>query len=117
MTVEVAPHGSTTTTGISRTRSWPLGRGEPTHVTDLFSTRHFHMIVDDRRDVHISSEDGRLYVGYYPHGRYGAHNEGWKIVVTGTAHVQGYTITFGIATPATIVAAAVASVLDGDRTA
>ncbi len=74
-------------------------------------------MVDDRADVHINSTDGRLYLGWFPGGRPGARNEGWKLAVTGTAEIPGYDVSFDTETPAEIVAAAVAAVLAASRPA
>jgi hypothetical protein len=96
-------------------REWQLGPGEPTAVLDQFSAGDFHLVVDDRADVHVSSKDGRFYLGWFPLGRPGTDGEGWKIAVTGTARVRGYQISFGVETPADIVAATVARVLATSR--
>ncbi|MFJ5266776.1 DUF317 domain-containing protein [Streptomyces sp. NPDC088387] len=103
--------GFATTVEALRQREWQLGAGEPTLVTDQFSAEDFHLIVDDRADVHISSKDGRFYLGWFPNGRPGTDGEGWAIAVTGTAKVPGYHLSFNTETPADIVAAAVARVL------
>jgi hypothetical protein len=67
--------------------------------------------VDDRADVHISSKGGRFYLGWFPLSRPGTNGEGWKLAITGTAKVPGYSVLFGTETPAEIVAATVARVL------
>ncbi|MFI0711296.1 DUF317 domain-containing protein [Streptomyces inhibens] len=112
MTVDVAQPGFSTTDEALGLRSWQLGPGQPTQVTDQFPAEDFHLIVDDRADVHISSKDGRFYLGWFPTGRPGTDGVGWQIAVTGTAKVRGYDISFGVETPADIVAAAVARVLE-----
>ncbi|MFD3415011.1 DUF317 domain-containing protein [Streptomyces cyaneofuscatus] len=95
-----------------RLRAWQLGPGQPTLVTDQFSADDFHLIVDDRADVHVSSKDGRFYLGWFPNGRPGTNSEGWTIAVTGTTEeVPGYRMSFDTETPADIVAAAVSRVL------
>ncbi|MGW6458688.1 DUF317 domain-containing protein [Streptomyces sp. NPDC055078] len=115
MTADLAQPGFSTSVEALRRRSWRLGAGEPALVTDLFSDADFKLVVDDRADVHINSRDGRFYFGWFPHGRPGAHREGWKLAVSGTAHVSGYDVSFGTETPAEVVAAAVAAVLDISR--
>ncbi|GGT22145.1 DUF317 domain-containing protein [Streptomyces antibioticus] len=110
----VSPGFSTTIQAL-RLREWQLGPGEPTLVMDQFSAADFHVVVDDRADVHVSSKDGRFYLGWYPLGRPGTDGEGWKIAVTGTAKVPGYSIAFDTQTPADVVAAAVARVLETSR--
>jgi len=107
--------GFTTTTEALRLREWQLGSGQPTLVMDQFCADDFHLIVDDRADVHVSSKDGRFYLGWFPLGRPGTDSEGWKIAVTGTAKVPGYHLSFDTETPADIVAAAVARVLETSR--
>ncbi|WP_244452104.1 DUF317 domain-containing protein [Streptomyces seoulensis] len=107
--------GFSTTIEALRLREWQLGPGQPTLVTDLFSAEDFHLIVDDRADVHVSSKDGRFYLGWFPNGRPGPDREGWIIAVTGTARVPGYRMMFGTETPADIVVAAVARVLETSR--
>jgi hypothetical protein len=82
---------------------------------DQFNAEDFHLIVDDRADVHISSQDGRFYLGWFPQGRPGTPDEGWKLAITGTANVPGYGVSFDVGTPGDIVAAAVASVLATSR--
>jgi len=117
--VAVAPVGPgfSTTVEALRLREWQLGPGQPTLVMDQFSAEEFHLIVDDRADVHVSSKDGRFYLGWFPLGRPGTDGEGRKIAVTGTARVRGYQMSFDIETPADIVAAAVARVLEIPRRA
>ncbi|CAL2073714.1 conserved protein of unknown function [Streptomyces murinus] len=115
MTVAPAGPGFSTTVEALRLREWQLGRGQPARVMDHFSAEDFHLIVDDRADVHVSSKDGRFYLGWFPLGRPGTDGEGWKIAVTGTAKVRGYQVSFDIETPADIVAAAVAHVLETSR--
>ncbi|MEU3602648.1 DUF317 domain-containing protein [Streptomyces sp. NPDC006798] len=111
MTVDVSPPGFSTTVEALRLRSWQLGPGQPSIVTDQFSDADFKVVVDDRADVHINSRDGRFYLGWFPNGRPGADGEGWKLAVTGTARVPGYQVSFDTETPAQVVAAAVAAVL------
>ncbi|MFF1605596.1 DUF317 domain-containing protein [Streptomyces mirabilis] len=95
-----------------RLREWQLGPGQPTLVLEQFSAEEFNLIVDDRADVHFSSKDGRFYLGWFPLGRPGTDGQGWKIADTGTATVRGYHLSFDTETPADIVAAAVARVLE-----
>ncbi|MDX3832896.1 DUF317 domain-containing protein [Streptomyces europaeiscabiei] len=71
--------------------------------------------MDDRADVHVSSKDGRFYLGWFPLGRPGTDGEGWRIAVSGTAKLRGYYLSFDIETPADIVAAVVARVLETSR--
>lgn len=111
MTVDVARPGLSTTIDALRLRQWRLGPGQPALVTDQFGTEDFHLIVDDRADVHIGSKDGRFYLGWFPAGRPGSDDEGWRLSVTGTAKAPGYHVSFGTETPAEVVAAAVACVL------
>jgi len=104
-----------------RLHSWKLGAGQAMEVIDQFSEANFTHIVDDRADVHISSRDGRFYLGYFPNGRPGGAGEdwvtgeGWVIAVTGTANVPGYRIAFSTDTPAEIVVDAVARILSTSR--
>ncbi|MEU9068957.1 DUF317 domain-containing protein [Streptomyces sp. NPDC048306] len=117
MALDAAQPGFATTVAALRLRSWKLGAGQPMEVIDQFSDADFTHIVDDRADVHVSSRDGRFYLGYFPTGRPGGPDEdwvtgeGWVIAVTGTAQVPGYRIAFGTDTPAEIVAGVVASIL------
>ncbi|MFC9464415.1 DUF317 domain-containing protein [Streptomyces coelicoflavus] len=115
MTVAPVGPGFSTTVEALRLREWQLGPGQPTQVMDQFSTEDFHMVVDDRADVHVSSKDGCFYLGWFPLGRTGTDGEGWKIAVTGTATVRGYQASFDTETPADIVAAVVARVLETSR--
>lgn len=115
MTAAPVSPGFSTTIQALRLREWQLGPGQPTLVMDQFSADDFHVVVDDRADVHVSSKDGRFYLGWYPLGRPGTDGEGWKIAVTGTAKVPGYNISFHTQTPADVVAAAVARVLETSR--
>ncbi|MEI5100945.1 DUF317 domain-containing protein [Streptomyces sp. PmtG] len=115
MTVDASTPGFATAVEALRLRSWQLGAGQPTLVTDLFNAEFFHLVVDDRADVHISSKDGRFYLGYFPLGRPGTDGDGWVLAVTGTATVPGYRVTFDTETPAEIVAAAVQRVLATSR--
>ncbi|MCX2969430.1 MULTISPECIES: DUF317 domain-containing protein [Streptomyces] len=115
MTVAPVSPGFSTTVEALRLREWQLGPGQPALVLDQFTATDFNLVVDDRADVHVSSKDGRFYLGWFPHGRPGASGEGWKIAVTGTAKVRGYHVSFDTETPAEIVAAAVARVLETSR--
>ncbi|MEU0305312.1 DUF317 domain-containing protein [Streptomyces cyaneofuscatus] len=117
MALNAAQPGFATTVAALRLRSWKLGAGQPMEVIDQFSDADFTHIVDDRADVHVSSRDGRFYLGYFPNGRPSGADEGWVtgegwvIAVTGTAGVPGYRMAFGTDTPAEIVAAVVARIL------
>lgn len=115
MTAAPVSPGFSTTVEALRRREWRLGPGRPTLVMDQFSAEDFNLIVDDRADVHVSSKDGRFYLGWFPLGRLGTDGEGWKIAVTGTAKMRGYHLSFDTETPADIVAAAVARVLETSR--
>ncbi|MDX3402415.1 DUF317 domain-containing protein [Streptomyces violaceoruber] len=115
MTMAPVGPGFSTTIEALRLHEWQLGPGQPTLVLDQFSAEDFNLIVDDRADVHVSSKDGRFYLGWFPLGRPGTDGEGWKIAVTGTAMVPGYHLSFDTETPADIVAAAVARVLETSR--
>ncbi|PZH01402.1 hypothetical protein C1I97_22545 [Streptomyces sp. NTH33] len=115
MTAAPQGPGFSTTVEALRLRKWRLGPGQPTLVMDQFSPDDFHLVVDDRADVHVNSKDGSFYLGWFPSGRPGTEGEGWKIAVTGTAEVRGYQMSFDTETPADIVAAAVARVLETSR--
>ncbi|MEU6814023.1 DUF317 domain-containing protein [Streptomyces sp. NPDC046860] len=112
MSVAPAGPGFSTTIEALRLHEWQLGAGQPALVTNLFSAEDFHLVVDDRADVHVSSKDGRFYLGWFPLGRPGTEGVGWVVAVTGTASVPGYHLSFDTETPADIVAAAVARVLE-----
>ncbi|MGW2590348.1 DUF317 domain-containing protein [Streptomyces sp. NPDC001515] len=115
MTVAPVGPGFSTTSEALRLREWQLGPGQPTLVLDQFSAEDFHLVVDDRADVHVSSKDGRFYLGWFPLGRPGTDGEGWKIAVTGTAETPGFRVSFDTQTPADVVAAAVARVLESSN--
>ncbi|MCZ0997608.1 DUF317 domain-containing protein [Streptomyces mirabilis] len=115
MTLAPVSPGFSTSVEALRLREWPLGPGEPTLVMDQFTAEDFHLVVDDRADVHVNSADGRFYLGWFPHGRPGTDGEGWKIAVTGTAKTRGYSISFDVETPSVVVAAVVARVLETCR--
>lgn len=121
MALDASQPGFATTVAALRLRSWKLGAGQAMDVIDQFSHDDFTHIVDDRADVHISSRDGRFYLGYFPNGRPGGADEdwvsaeGWVIAVTGTAKVAGYRIAFGTDTPAEIVADVVTRILSASR--
>ncbi|MFE7114179.1 DUF317 domain-containing protein [Streptomyces sp. NPDC057654] len=115
MTAASVGPGFSTTVEAQRPCEWQLGPGQPTLVLDQFRAEDFNLVVDDRADVHVSSKDGCFYLGWFPLGRPGTDGEGWKIAVTGTAQVRGYHLSFDTETPADIVAAAVARVLETSR--
>lgn len=71
--------------------------------------------MDDRADVHFSSKDGRFCLGWFPNGLPCTNSEGWAIAVTRTIKAPGYLMSFDTETPADIVAAAVARVLETSR--
>ncbi|UZI28035.1 DUF317 domain-containing protein [Streptomyces sp. VB1] len=121
MALNAAQPGFATTVAALRLRSWKLGASQPMDVIDKFTDADFTHIVDDRADVHVSSRDGRFYLGFFPNGRPGGADEdwvtgeGWVIAVTGTAGVPGYRMAFGTDTPAEIVAAVVVRILATTR--
>ncbi|WP_329539234.1 DUF317 domain-containing protein [Streptomyces sp. NBC_01358] len=121
MALNAAQPGFATTVAALRLRFWRLSAGQPMEVIDQFTDADFTHIVDDRADVHVSSRDGRFYLGYFPDGRPGGADEdwvtgaGWVIAVTGTADVPGYRMAFGTDTPAEIVAAVVARIMATTR--
>lgn len=112
MTIAPVSPGFSADVEALRLHEWQLGPGQPALVMDQFSAEDFNLVVDDRADVHVNSKDGRFYLGWFPLGRPGSTAEGWKIAVTGTNKVHGYHISFGTETPADVVAAAVARVLE-----
>ncbi|MDL2075784.1 DUF317 domain-containing protein [Streptomyces sp. GXMU-J15] len=119
--MDASQPGFATTIENLRLRSWKLGAGQAMDVIGQFPQADFTHIVDDRADVHVSSRDGRFYLGYFPNGRPGGPDEdwvtgeGWVIAVTGTEKVPGYRIAFSTETPAMIVADAVARILASSR--
>ncbi|MEW1632666.1 DUF317 domain-containing protein [Streptomyces sp. NPDC093801] len=115
MTAAGSKHGFATTIEALRLRSWQVGPGQPSSVIDQFTAEDFNLIVDDRADLHISSKDGRFYLGWFPTGRPGTDGEGWKLAVTGPAEFPGYHVSFDVDTPAELVAATVAHVLATSR--
>ncbi|MGZ2362052.1 DUF317 domain-containing protein [Streptomyces sp. 372A] len=121
MALNAAQTGFATTVAALRLRSWKLGAGQPMEVLGQLKDADFTHVVDDRADVHVSSRDGRFYLGYFPNGRPGGADkdwvsgEGWVIAITGTANVPGYRMAFGTDTPAEIVAAAVAGIMATTR--
>ncbi|NEB88956.1 DUF317 domain-containing protein [Streptomyces anulatus] len=107
MAVAPAGPGFSATIEALRLREWQLGSGRPSLVTDQFPFDDFHLIVDDRADVHIRSKGGRFYLDRIPSGGPGTEGEGWTIAVTATAEASGYCMSFDTETPADIVAAVV----------
>ncbi|MFD5913439.1 DUF317 domain-containing protein [Streptomyces massasporeus] len=112
MTAVSSGPGFSATVEALRLREWLLGPGQATVVMDQFSADDFQLVVDDRADVHVNSKDGRFYLGWFPLGRPGTDGKGWKIAVTGTAKVCGYQMSFDTETPADVVAAVVARLLE-----
>ncbi|WP_338932735.1 DUF317 domain-containing protein [Streptomyces netropsis] len=117
MAIEKTTPGFRTTLAALRLREWQIGPGQATRVLDQFDAAEYHFVVDDRADVHVSSEDGRLYLGYFPQGRPGTDSEGWKIAVTGTAETPGWAASFAPDTPAELIAVFVAAVISTSRPA
>lgn len=64
--VTVAPMspGFSTIAKALKVPDWQLGPGQPTLVMDQFAAEEFHMVVDDRADVHVNSKDGRFRLGW-----------------------------------------------------
>ncbi|MFR9725068.1 DUF317 domain-containing protein [Streptomyces sp. MS19] len=91
---------------VLRLQSWLRGPGDANVVIDRFAGDDWTVVVDDRADVHVSSADGAVYLGWFPAGRPGS-GDGWVIAVTGTRGSTGYRIAFSRETPATVVAAAI----------
>ncbi|MEV4738758.1 DUF317 domain-containing protein [Streptomyces sp. NPDC049555] len=117
MAIETTAPGFRTTLAALRLREWQIGPGQATRVLNQFDADDYHFVVDDRADVHVSSKDGRLYLGYFPEGRPGTDGEGWKIAVTGTAETPGWAASFEPETPAELIAAFVAAVISTSRPA
>lgn len=117
MAIEKTTPGFRATLAALRLREWQIGPGQATRVLDQFDAADYHFVVDDRADVHVSSKDGRLYLGYFPEGRPGTDGEGWKIAVTGTAETPGWAASFEPETPAELIAAFVAAVISTSRPA
>ncbi len=68
MTAAPQGPGFSTTVEALRLREWLLGPAQATLVMDQFSADDFHLVVDDRADVHVNSKDGRFYLGWFPLG-------------------------------------------------
>ncbi|MEU9342038.1 DUF317 domain-containing protein [Streptomyces sp. NPDC048278] len=73
-------------------------------MTDLLKGQGWDVVVDLDCNVHCSSPDRRVYVGFLPESREAAHGELWHIHVADEDGTTAWRQTFGSDTPAQAVA-------------
>ncbi|MFG3112862.1 DUF317 domain-containing protein [Streptomyces sp. NPDC048197] len=73
-------------------------------VTDLLKNQGWDVVSDPNCNVHCSSPDQRVYVGFLPESPGAARGELWHIHVMGTNGTTAWRQSFGADTPAQAVA-------------
>lgn len=73
-------------------------------VTDLLHGQGWDVVTDPDCNVHCSSPDRRVYVGFLPESREAARGELWHVHVTDKNGTTAWRQTFGPDTPAQAVA-------------
>lgn len=85
-------------------REWLLECHCARPVTDLLKSQGWDIVTDLDWNVHCSSPDRRLYVGFLPEGQEAARGELGHIHVTDKDGTTAWRQTFGPDTPAQAVA-------------
>ncbi|MFE1174245.1 DUF317 domain-containing protein [Streptomyces sp. NPDC058773] len=80
-------------------------------VTDLLKDQGWDVISDLDSNVHCSSPDRRVYVGFLPERPAAARGELWHINVKGTGGAAAWHQSFGPDTPAQAVAGFLAALI------
>lgn len=91
-------------------RGWLLGDGNGSPVIDLLRGQGWAVVSDDLANVHCSSPDGRVYVGFLPETPDSYfHHTLWRGSVSAPGGGTGWTQTFGPDVPAEAIAGFLAS--------
>ncbi|WP_236244027.1 DUF317 domain-containing protein [Streptomyces sp. CC210A] len=80
-------------------------------VVELLKAQGWEVISDPYANVHSTSPDQRVYVGFLPETREAAHGELWHIQVKDTDGEAAWTQTFGSNVPAQAVAGFLAALI------
>ncbi|SFG90600.1 DUF317 domain-containing protein [Streptomyces mirabilis] len=92
-------------------RGWLLECRCARPVTDLLHAQGWDVVTDLDCNVHCSSPDRRVYVGFLPESREAARGELWHIHVTDKDGATAWHQTFGPDTPAQAVAGFLATLI------
>ncbi|MFH8684214.1 DUF317 domain-containing protein [Streptomyces lydicus] len=92
-------------------REWLLDCHCAGPVTDLLKNQGWDVISDLDSNVHCSSPDQRVYVGFLPESPAAARGELWHIHVKGTNGTTAWHQSFGPDTPAQAVAGFLAALV------
>ncbi|MFG3363527.1 DUF317 domain-containing protein [Streptomyces sp. NPDC048156] len=92
-------------------REWLLECHCARPVTDLLNGQGWDVVTDLDCNVHCSSPDRRVYVGFLPESREAARGELWHIHVTDKDGTTAWRQTFGPDTPAHAVAGFLAALI------
>ncbi|MFE2426893.1 DUF317 domain-containing protein [Streptomyces sp. NPDC059373] len=93
-------------------RDWLIGGGIGNPVTDFLLGQGWSVVSDDLANVHCSSPDGRVYVGFLPEipDNY-QRRILWRVSVSAPGGGIGWTQTFGSDTPSEAVAGFLAALI------
>ncbi|MEU1306563.1 DUF317 domain-containing protein [Streptomyces shenzhenensis] len=80
-------------------------------VTDLLKSQGWDVVSDQDYNIHCSSPDQRVYVGFLPESPEAARGELWHIHVKANDGVTAWSQTFGPNTPARAVAGFLAALI------
>ncbi|MEU9987873.1 DUF317 domain-containing protein [Streptomyces sp. NPDC048045] len=92
-------------------REWLLDCHCALPVTDLLHGQGWDIVTDLDCNVHCSSPDQRVYVGFLPESRQAGRGELWHIHVTDKDGTKAWHQTFGPDTPAQAVAGFLAALI------
>lgn len=80
-------------------------------VVDLLHNQGWDVISDPYANVHCSSPDQRVYVGFLPETEEAARGELWRVEVKNTDGAVAWSQTFGSGVPAQAVAGFLAALI------
>jgi hypothetical protein len=97
-------------------RDWLVGGGIGNPVTDFLLGKGWSVVSDDLANVHCSSPDGRVYVGFLPESPDNYQRRIlWRVSVSATGGGIGWTQTFGSETPSEAIAGFLAALIATPR--
>ncbi|MFJ4532646.1 MULTISPECIES: DUF317 domain-containing protein [Streptomyces] len=92
-------------------REWLLDCHSASPVTDLLKNQGWDVVSDLDGNVHCSSPDQRVYVGFLAESPAAARGELWHINIKGTDGTTAWHQTFGPEVPAHAVAGFLAALI------
>lgn len=96
----------------AKERSWLMGDSSGEPVIALLRSQGWPVVSDDLANVHCSSPDGRVYVGFLPEtsDNY-LHHALWRVSVSAPGGGMGWTQTFGADVPSEAIAGFLATLI------